>query len=519
MRHLRGFTLIELVISVALLLIAISIALFAVVGTNGMIQKADARSSISESTRSVGDEIRRATDNAPVGGISLLSDQGTKVAIQVKAFSNLQSGNTCTIIGRASVSPDPNATGEEKYKIIKDGTLIAVLIYNIDSGGGCPSLSTDPIYQNRLTNTQAVVKDAQFSLQNIPCTVVTATCITKQLLRYSLTLEMAQKGSGGTSEARQPTLTIQEGLSIGLVNEAITTLKIDTTSLPAAHAGTPPYSANVVVSGGMPNYTWALDDDSGPLPAGLTLHSTTGVIDGTPNPPTAGHTFPIIIKVTDSDIPNSTATRELSIIVIDDQIAITTTSPLPDATEGVNYSPGTQLPGGQLKADRGVDPAMSCSCTWTIKSGNLPNGMSMSSGGKISGTPTAAGDYSMLIRAAESSNLTNYAEKTFLLNVLPSGQGQTLSITTISLPGGTVASGYTQGVTATGGTGSYTWSLFSGTLPPGLTLSSSGTPTTTISGTPTTAGTYNFVLKVVDGVGGSDTQSLTIIISDGGGSE
>ena len=95
-----------------------------------------------------------------------------------------------------------------------------------------------------------------------------------------------------------------------------------------------------------------------------------------------------------------------------------------------------------------------------------------------------------------------------------------MTITTTSLPGGTVGTAYTQGVTATSGTGSYTWSLNggSGPLPPGLTLSASGTPTATISGTPTLIGTYNFVLKVVDGVGGSDTQALTIIITDGGGS-
>ena len=519
MKRLAGFTLIELIISVALLIVAISIALFAVVGTNGMIQKADARSSISESTRGVGEAIRRVVNNAPVGSVSLLPDSGNAAAIRVKSFSDLQSGNTCTVIGRANATTGPS--GEEKYTVATTGTVIAVLIYNVDSGGLCPELLTDPIYQNRLTNAQAVVKDAQFSIQNIACsdkaTGYGTTCITKQLLRYSLTLEMAQKGSGGTSEARKPTLTIQEGLSIGLVNEAITVLKIDTTDpLPDAHAGTPPYIASVIVSGGMPTYTWTIS--SGSLPNGLVLAPTSGVINGTPNPPTAGKTFSFRVQVTDSASPiNNIAFKDLTIFVIDDQIAITTATPLPDATVGVNYSPGAQLPGGQLKADRGVDPAMSCGCTWTIESGNLPAGMSLSTGGKIDGTPTTSGDYSMLIRAAESNNPTNYSEKTFSLKVLPSGQGQTLTITTISLLGGTVGSAYSQSVTASGGSGSYSWSLNSGTLPSGLVLSSSGTPTATISGTPTTVGTYNFTVKVTDEVGGSDTQGLIIII-DGGGS-
>ena len=527
-RNRRAFTLIELVVSVALLLVAISIALFAVVGTNGMIQKADARSSISESTRSVGDEIRRAVDNAPVGGISLLPDpvdQITPTAIQIKTFSSLQSGNTCTIIGRATASTGPS--GEEKYIISKEGTVIAVLIYSVDSGGLCPQLSTDPVYQNRLTNTQAVVKDAQFSLQNIPCTVVTATCITKQLLRYSLTLEMAQKGSGGTSEARKPTLTIQEGLSIGLVNEAITVLKIDTASLPDANARGQ-YTASVVASGGMPPYkTWTISNafwSPGPPPGGqgFSIDPNTGVITaGTLNPNAAGQTYSFTVWVTDSDNPANTTNKSLSIKVLDNQITITTTQAQFDSNPAQENSVYNQ----QLTATMKLNPS-NCgnSCIWSIPPNSLPVGLTLdSNNGKISGKPdigtATSSPYTLAITATENGNPTNFDTKTFSLTVLPES-GQTLTITTTSLPGGTVGTAYTQGVTATSGTGSYTWSLNggSGPLPPGLTLSASGTPTATISGTPTLIGTYNFVLKVVDGVGGNDTQALTIIITDGGGS-
>src|SRR5262245_18049891 len=65
-----------------------------------------------------------------------------------------------------------------------------------------------------------------------------------------------------------------------------------------------------------------------------------------------------------------------------------------------------------------------------------------------------------------------------------------LSVTTTSLPNATVQSPYSQQLAATGGTPPYTWTLnpSSGSLPPGLTLASNGT----VSGTPTTAGAYNF---------------------------
>jgi hypothetical protein len=64
-------------------------------------------------------------------------------------------------------------------------------------------------------------------------------------------------------------------------------------------------------------------------------------------------------------------------------------------------------------------------------------------------------------------------------------------------------------MSATGGTGPYTYSIVSGSLPQGLTLNAS---TGVISGTPTTVGIYNFVAKVVDAAGNSDTDNCTIVV-------
>ena len=88
-----------------------------------------------------------------------------------------------------------------------------------------------------------------------------------------------------------------------------------------------------------------------------------------------------------------------------------------------------------------------------------------------------------------------------------------LTITTASLPGGTVNQAYSQPVTATGGTTPYGWSVVSGSLPPGLSLSPTGTPSATISGTPTTAGSYNFTVQVTDAVSATDTQALSITVA------
>jgi len=86
-----------------------------------------------------------------------------------------------------------------------------------------------------------------------------------------------------------------------------------------------------------------------------------------------------------------------------------------------------------------------------------------------------------------------------------------LTITTASLPGGTVSSAYSQTLTVTGGTGTKTWSIATGTLPAGLTLAAS---TGVISGTPTAAGTSNFTVQVVDSVTpGSVQKPLSIVIA------
>ena len=85
-----------------------------------------------------------------------------------------------------------------------------------------------------------------------------------------------------------------------------------------------------------------------------------------------------------------------------------------------------------------------------------------------------------------------------------------LSVSTTSLPSGTQSMAYNQSLAAVGGTMPYSWSLFSGTLPSGLTLSGSGQ----ISGTPTILGTSNFTVKVTDSSvpAQTATQALSITV-------
>jgi hypothetical protein len=84
-----------------------------------------------------------------------------------------------------------------------------------------------------------------------------------------------------------------------------------------------------------------------------------------------------------------------------------------------------------------------------------------------------------------------------------------LTVTTSSLPAATTGVAYSTQVAASGGSGSYAWSLASGTLPAGLTLSSAGV----ISGTPSAAGTSTFTVQVTDSAARTASRSLSITVN------
>ncbi|MFL6276736.1 MAG: FG-GAP-like repeat-containing protein, partial [Blastocatellia bacterium] len=110
-------------------------------------------------------------------------------------------------------------------------------------------------------------------------------------------------------------------------------------------------------------------------------------------------------------------------------------------------------------------------------------------------------------------------DKAGIVTIYPGtgGGGGSLSITTASLPNGTVNTVYAATLQATGGTPPYSWSLTSGALPAGLSLNAS---TGVISGTPTTAATANFTVQVHDSAATQATASkpLSITINSAGGS-
>jgi ribosomal protein L24E len=159
-------------------------------------------------------------------------------------------------------------------------------------------------------------------------------------------------------------------------------------------------------------------------------------------------------------------------------LSITTTS-LGRADVGVPYT-------ASLTGIGGTAPY-----TWSISAGSLPAGLTLSSSGVITGTPTTVGNVAFTVHLVDATVPTPLAVS---LTLGLSVTEPPLSITTPSLPNASVGSQYSATLAATGGTAPYVFSVSSGSLPAGLSLSPAGV----ITGAATTQGNSSFTVQVVD---------------------
>jgi len=265
------------------------------------------------------------------------------------------------------------------------------------------------------------------------------------------------------------------------------------TALPTGYVGSN-YSKTLAATGGSgTGYTWALASGSN-APAG-TNFSAAGVLSGKPT--TAGApSFTVI--VTDSASNTATATFAVTISA---GVTITSAATLPAGYQGTAY------PGATLTATGGT--GIGLSWTWAPASGStLPAGLLLSTGGAISGLPTASGTSSIVVTVTDSA--LNTASATVSLTVTP-----TLTITSgVTLPGGVVATAYSDALAATGGSSSYVWSTnTAGTTSLatiGLTLSPAGA----VSGTPTSNGTATFTGTVTDSALHTASLAFSVTVSN-----
>ncbi|MCY1000016.1 putative Ig domain-containing protein [Myxococcus sp. MISCRS1] len=284
----------------------------------------------------------------------------------------------------------------------------------------------------------------------------------------SLSTQGALSGTPSTTGSHAVTLRVSDtngrtdSRALALIVEAPLSLS---GTLADGYAGTS-YSSSITAAGGRAPFSWSIA--SGTLPSGLSLSPDNGLVSGTLGPTAASST--VTLRVT--DVASRAATLQVTVSVY--ALPSVTTDLLPPATLGQPYST-------QLAASGGKAPI-----TWSIASGTLPSGLSLSTSGLISGTTNASAT-TFTARATDANG--RFADKSLSFTTIEPPP----AVTTTTLPDATVGQPYSVTLTASGGRAPLRWST-SSTLPAGLSLSTTGT----LSGTPTTAGTPRITFVVTD---------------------
>lgn len=222
-------------------------------------------------------------------------------------------------------------------------------------------------------------------------------------------------------------------------------ISIAPTSLPAVSQSVP-YNQTLSATNGNGSFTWAVT--TGSLPPGLTL-SPGGQITGNVTVTSGSYTF----TVTATDTRSCSATRTYTVPVACPVFTVSPAS-LPTGTANVAYSQ-------KLTASGGTSPH-----TWSLVGGALPSGVTLALDGTLAGTPTvgSSGSYTFTVRITDSGACVQETNLTLAISC------PVITMSPSTLPAGTVASAYDTTLTATGGSGSYAWSVVNGSLPQGLQL-------------------------------------------------
>jgi len=433
------------------------------------------------------------------------------------ATQSLDSGQSVTV--KATVFNDPSNSGVT-WSLNGTGTLTSVtstsVVYTAPSG-----VSTAVAASLIATPVKNTLYAAAVEILLEPAPVITTLTLPNGTINTSYTTQLS--ASGGTTPFTWTLTsgTLPAGLSLssaGVVSGTPTTVGTSTFTVMATDSATIPFSssqtltlvvnaptltittaslANEVVgkafstqltlTGGVAPYTWSVA--GGALPTGVTL-SAAGVLSGSP---AASGFYSFTAQVKDTEPSPQVATKVLTFTVYN-ALAITTTTLPGGSLHNVYATTTLQFTGGSTPV------------TWSLSTGSLPAGLSLSAAGVISGTPTATGTSTFTVQLADSSIPQQVVTATYSITIVLS----TLAITTTTLPQGTVGTAYSASLQYSGGNPPVTWALAagSGPLPANLSISSAGV----ITGTPTTAGTYPITVQATDTTPASVTQSLTITI-------
>ncbi len=365
-----------------------------------------------------------------------------------------------------------SATGSRAYSLLING--LAPPVAGAVSAIVAASSSNNPITLNLsggAATSVAVASAASHGTATASGTSITYTPTAGYSGSDSFTYTATN--AGGTSSPATVTITVSPPA-----------VAITPTTLPNGTQGTA-YSQTVSASGGTAPYTYAII--AGSLPAGLSLNTGTGVISGTPS---ASGSFNLTLTATDANSANGSRAYSLLINGLAPPVAGAVSAIV--AASSSNNPITLNLSGG--------------TATSVAVASAASHGTATASGTSITYTPTAgySGSDSFTYTATNSGGTSSPATVTLTVSA------PTLIVSPATAPGATAGGAYSLIFSTSGGTAPYSYSLFSGALPPGMALSSTGI----FSGVPSAAGSYTLTLRSTDAFGAIGSQTYTLVIAD-----
>lgn len=327
----------------------------------------------------------------------------------------------------------------------------------LQTTGGIPPVSGAP-NQNPQLPPGLAIDLATLSISGTPTTAGT----------FSFTV--IARDSQNNTTSRTFTLTVALGF------------RIITTSLPNGTVSQP-YNAQIVTEGSTGPVQFSA---SGSLPPGLSLNPGNGVVSGIP---TAAGRFSFAVTAASG---NRTTPPVTYIVTIGQPSLDFTPDVLPNGSVGRAYQSQFSAIGGtgQYRFSPGAGT-------------NLPPGLSLSTSGVISGTPTAEGLFRFVVGLTSGDESI---EKLVRITIDPPA----LAISPDSLPEGMRGVAYQTTFGASGGTSPYSFRISGGQLPSGLTLAPSGL----LSGSPTATGSSRFTVEVTDNAKRTGSRDYTLVVRE-----
>jgi len=380
--------------------------------------------------------------NAGTGVISGNPTTAGTTAVLLGATNGTGTGNATLTITVAAAGVAPIITNSP---LTAAGTVGTAFSLAIAASGSPTSYTATPLPAGLAINSTTGV------ITGTPTTVATTAVL------------LGATNSTGTGNATMTITVGAAGVAPVITNSPLTA---------AGTVGTP-FSFAMTASGSPTSFT------ASPLPAGLVINATTGVITGTP---TTAATTAVLLGATNAF---GTGNATLTITVGAAGVApIVTNSPLTAA--------------GTVGTPFGFTITASGSPT-TYTATPLPAGLSIvAATGAITGTPTAAGTTAVLLGATNASGTGN---ATLTITVAATGVAPTITNSPLTAAG-TIGTPFSFAITATGSPTSYS----SGALPAGLVLNRT---TGVITGIPTTQANSIVVLRATNAFG-TGTATLTI---------